>query len=199
MLTKTARPSRVRSALVADRWVLGIVLAGFVLMGVWYSLVIPPFETPDEIYHYAYARNVAQGHGLPVQSPLAPGPWQHEGGQAPLYYLTTGLLTSGIDQSDFDRIDTINPRSNMGDPLYPGNKNRMLYSAAPHPLQGANLALHIGRWLSVLIWARSLSGLSMRRPSWPFPASALWRCWRPFWSPRSLSLFLSAPLFPTMP
>ena len=41
----------------------------------------------------------------------------------------------------------------MGDPLYPGNKNRMLYSAAARPLQGANLALHMGRWLSLVLGA----------------------------------------------
>ena len=125
-------------------------------MGFWYSVAVPAFETPDEIYHYAFARHLAQGNHLPVQSDEATGPWQQEGSQAPLYYMLSGWLTSGIDQSDFDAISVFNPRANMGNPLFPGNKNRMLYSSAPRPLQGANLALHMGRWLSLLLGAGTL-------------------------------------------
>ncbi len=120
-------------------------------LGIWYSLVVPPFETPDEIYHYAFVRHVAQGNGLPVQHADGEDPWEQEGSQAPLYYLLVGWLTSGINQNDFEQINTINPRANIGDPLFPGNKNLMLYSAASHPLRGANLALHIGRWFSLLL------------------------------------------------
>src|SRR5690606_27862062 len=67
-----------------------------------------------------------------------------------------GRLTAGIDQSDFEQLAITNPRSNMGDPLYPGNKNRMLYSAAPQPLVGSNLALHVARWFSLLLGALTL-------------------------------------------
>ncbi len=49
-----------------------------------------------------------------------------------------------------------NPRANIGDPLYPGNKNFMLYSGRWQPLQGSNLALHVGRWLSLLLGALTL-------------------------------------------
>ena len=45
----------------------------------------------------------------------------------------------------------INPRANLGTPTYPGNKNFMLYSAVPRPLTGTNLAVHIGRWFSLLL------------------------------------------------
>ncbi|HRW04396.1 MAG TPA: DUF2142 domain-containing protein [Caldilineaceae bacterium] len=128
-----------------------LLLLGFLLLGFWYSLATPPFETPDELYHYGFVRHIAQGNWLPVQQANVESPWEQEGSQAPLYYLLVGWLTRGIDQSDFAAINVRNPRANIGDPLFPGNKNFMLYSAASHPLRGANLALHVGRWLSLLL------------------------------------------------
>ena len=50
----------------------------------WYSLATPPFETPDEVYHYALVRHLAAGNGLPVQQVGAEAPWEQEGSQAPL-------------------------------------------------------------------------------------------------------------------
>ena len=139
-----------------EHWPAAAVIAAFCVLATLYSLVTPPFETPDEVYHYAFARHVAQGNGLPVQTAAGSGPWEQEGSQAPLYYLAVGLLTAGIDQDDFPALAVRNPRANIGDPLYPGNKNIMLYSGAAHPLRGANLALHVGRWLSVLLGALTL-------------------------------------------
>lgn len=130
---------------------VGVILCIFALFGLWYSFVVPPFETPDEIHHYAFARHLSMGNPLPVQNKEASGPWAHEGTQAPLYYMLLGRLIAGIDQSDFPEIGQLNPHANMGDPLYPGNKNRMLYSALPKPLLGANLAMHIGRWFSIAL------------------------------------------------
>lgn len=146
----------------ASLWLkLKVVNAGGVILlflgiGFWYSLVVPPFETPDELFHYAFARHLAQGHPLPVQNPDIDAPWEQEGSQAPLYYLLVGWLTSGIDQSDFAQLSVRNPRANIGDPLFPGNKNFMLYSAADRPLIGSNLALHVGRWFSLLLGALTL-------------------------------------------
>ena len=130
------------------------LLAIFVLFSAlsgWYSLATPPFETPDEVYHYALVRHLAAGNGLPVQQVGAEAPWEQEGSQAPLYYLLAGWLTRSIDQSNFSALSVRNPRANIGDPLFPGNKNFMLYSATPYPLVGSNLALHIARWLSLLL------------------------------------------------
>lgn len=134
--------------LTAAPWLIVLL---FVLFGVAWSLVVPPFETPDEPYHYAFARHLAQGNPLPVQSAEGSGPWEQEGSQAPLYYLLAGALTRRIAQDDFDALSVRNERANIGDPLYPGNKNFMLYSSALHPLTGANLALHAGRWLSLAL------------------------------------------------
>lgn len=131
----------------------GLILAGFVLIAIAFSVRVPPFETPDEVNHYAFGRNIAQGKGLPVQAATPTGPWEHEGSQPPLYYLLTGGLTSFVDQSDFPALAVRNPRANIGNPLYPGNKNFMLYSGADRPLRGANLALHLGRWFSIVLGA----------------------------------------------
>ncbi|MBV7328684.1 glycosyltransferase family 39 protein [Chloroflexi bacterium TSY] len=139
----------------------------FLITGFSYSLVVPPFETPDELYHYAFVRHLAQGNWLPVQSAEETGPWSQEGSQAPLYYLMAGWLTRGIDQNDFDQLNRINDRSNIGDPLYPGNKNRMLYSARSTcffrcdgpldlPLRNTNLAMHLGRWISLAMGGLTL-------------------------------------------
>ncbi len=151
-------------------WLAGLVIAAFLGLGLWYSLVVPPFETPDEIHHFAFARHLAQGHPLPVQTNAPQGLWAHEGTQPPLYYFLVGRLTFWIDQSDFDQISRLNPRANMGDPLYPGNKNRMLYSGRVLPLTGSNLAMHIGRWFSLLLAALTLL-LVYRTARLAFPAS----------------------------
>ncbi len=128
----------------------------FLIFGFAYSVVVPPFETPDEPFHYGFARHIAQGNWLPVQSEVQTGPWAQEGSQAPLYYLLTGWLTRGIDQGDFEHIAVRNPRANIGDPLDPGNKNFMLYSGRQPALVGSNLALHVGRWFSLLLGAVTL-------------------------------------------
>ncbi len=149
-------PSQPRSLRFSPNVLLILILSVYGVMGIWFSIVVPPFETPDEIYHYAFARYVAAGNGLPVQGESSTGPWEQEGSQAPLYYIITGALTAPIDQSDFDTLAAVNPRGNIGDPLYPGNKNRMLYSSVRHPLLGTNLALHVGRWFSLVLGACTL-------------------------------------------
>jgi 4-amino-4-deoxy-L-arabinose transferase-like glycosyltransferase len=156
--TPTASSSTRPLALWLERYALAWIIVVFAAIGFWYSMAVPAYETPDELYHYPFVRHLAQGNPLPVQDAETTGPWNQEGSQAPLYYWIVGRLTAGIDQSDFEQLAITNPRSNMGDPLYPGNKNRMLYSAAPQPLVGSNLALHIARWFSlflgvVTLWA----------------------------------------------
>ncbi|HEX9118892.1 MAG TPA: DUF2142 domain-containing protein [Anaerolineae bacterium] len=140
----------------AERIVVCLILAVFAGLGLAFSLVVPPFETPDEIYHFAFVRRLAQGGSLPVQTIEANGPWSHEGTQPPLYYFLAGRLTASLDQSDFDQLAVRNPYANLGNPLQPGNKNLMRYSARAWPLQGTNLALHIARWFSLALGTLSL-------------------------------------------
>ncbi len=168
-----------RLAAWVNRWGVVLIVAVFVTCGVWYSLVIPAFETPDELYHYGFVRHLAQGNPLPVQDSQSTGPWAQEGSQAPLYYWLAGRLTAGIDQSDFETWAVVNDRANMGDPLFPGNKNRMLYSAAAWPLVGSNLALHVARWLSLALGVVTLvsvaltARLALPRRLWLLPPAIL--------------------------
>ena len=134
-----------------EKGLVGVLLAVFFVTGLAYSLVVPAFETPDEIYHYAFARHLAAGNGLPVQGPEKTGPWEQEGSQPPLYYGLVALATAGIDQGGLESFAVQNPRANLGDPQQPGNKNFMLFSAQSRPLVGVNLALHVGRWISLVL------------------------------------------------
>jgi len=134
-----------------EKVLVGLLLTVFFLTGIGFSLVVPAFETPDEIYHYAFARHLAAGNGLPVQGPEQTGPWEQEGSQPPLYYGLVALATAGIDQAGLDSFAVQNPRANLGDPHQQGNKNVMLFSAQSRPLTGINLALHVGRWVSLVL------------------------------------------------
>ena len=168
-----------------DNIAVGLFLLLFFLTGLAYSLVVPPFETPDEIYHYAFARHLAAGNGLPVQATEKTGPWEQEGSQPPLYYSLVALATAGIDQTGLEDFAVRNPRVNMGDPHQPGNKNFMLFSAERAPLQGVNLALHVGRWISLVLGALTvyftylLTRYAFPQDRW---APAFWQpgWWRPF-------------------
>ncbi|MBX3002292.1 MAG: DUF2142 domain-containing protein [Caldilineaceae bacterium] len=155
-LSFNATRSHWRLSTWAERLPVAAILLLFLIFGLWYSLAVPPFETPDEIHHYAFARHLSQGNGLPVQTVESSGPWEHEGTQAPLYYFVLGRLTAGIDQSDFDTVNGINPHANLGDPLYAGNKNYILHSAVDRPLTGTILAVHIGRWFSLALMIGAL-------------------------------------------
>lgn len=143
--------SRILFGTDIEKGLVGFLLVGFFVTGLTYSLVVPPFETPDEIYHYAFARHLAAGNGLPVQGPERTGPWEQEGSQPPLYYGLVALANAGIDQGGLDSFAEENPRANLGDPHQPGNKNFMLFSAQRRPLIGVNLALHVGRWISLVL------------------------------------------------
>jgi 4-amino-4-deoxy-L-arabinose transferase-like glycosyltransferase len=159
-------PARMQWALVAG------TLSLFVVLGFWYSMAVPAFEKPDEVYHYAFAQLLAGGNSLPIQTGEISGPWAQEGSQPPLYYWILGRLISWVDLSDFDEISQVNPHANIGDPLYPGNKNLMLHSAVSRPLRGTNLAVHIGRWFSLLLGVVTL-WLIYRIARLVFPGSAL--------------------------
>jgi 4-amino-4-deoxy-L-arabinose transferase-like glycosyltransferase len=144
----------------------------FVILGFCYSMVVPPFEKPDEQYHYAFAQLLAGGGSLPIQSGEMDRPWGQEGSQPPLYYWSLGRLISGIELGDYEQVSQLNPYANIGDPLYPGNKNVMLYSAVERPLTGTNLALHVARWFSLLAGAITL-WLIYRIARLVFPGSRL--------------------------
>src|SRR5579871_2649952 len=53
------------SALRRHEFWLGFVVPASLAIATTYNYNVPVFETPDEIFHYLYVRNLAEGHGLP--------------------------------------------------------------------------------------------------------------------------------------
>lgn len=138
-------------------WAIGLILAIFIGLGVTYSLVIPIFEASDEISHYPVVMHIADTGSLPVQRPGVEQPWRQEGSQPPLYYLVAALATSWIDTSDMEELLWTNPYAQIGIPLAEGNKNMIIHTARERfPYRGAVLAVHLIRFLSVLMGAATV-------------------------------------------
>jgi len=129
-----------------------ILLLAFVLLAGLYSVVTPVFEAPDEIQHFYYVKHLLEQRRLPVQGPEGEGTWAQEGSQPPLYYLLAALLISPLDTSDTEEVVWYNPQANVGNPLRPGNKNRIVHRPEEaFPYTGTVLAVHLIRWLSVAL------------------------------------------------
>ena len=48
---------------------LWVIIAAFVIVSLLYSVIVPPFETPDEVWHFAFVQHLASGNGLPTSEP----------------------------------------------------------------------------------------------------------------------------------
>lgn len=147
---------KATSTLFRRHCFLVIVLAAFIILGFVHSVVTPIFEKPDEVHHFAAANYIARTGWLPV------GGHQElhgqEGYQAPLYYVLSAWLISGIDTSDLDRHHIAQPKANFADPGYPGSKNVFIHwPDQAFPYRHTSLAVHIARWLSVLLGAGTIA------------------------------------------
>ena len=135
-------------------WAIGLILITFIGLGVTYSLVTPLFEAPDEIQHYFYVKYLADERTLPVLTIPEGEIFQQEGSQPPLYYLLGALATFWIDTDDAPSLLSLNPYANVGIPLALGNKNVIIHTdREAFPFHGAVLAIHLVRFLSVLLGA----------------------------------------------
>lgn len=137
-----------------QRALLALILGGYALLAVVYSLATPLFEASDELWHYPMVQYVADHNfGLPVQDPANPGPWRQEGGQPPLYYYLGALLTRWIDTSDMEALRRINPHADIGVVVPDGNANMVVHDAEREsfPWRGTALAMRLVRFLSVLM------------------------------------------------
>jgi 4-amino-4-deoxy-L-arabinose transferase-like glycosyltransferase len=131
-----------------------LILTGFLVLGTVYSVVTPLFEASDELWHYPFVKHLAEGGGLPVQDPRVEQPWRQEGSQPPLYYALGALATFWIDTSDFAEVRWLNPHADIGVETADGNLNMIVHSQREHfPYRGTALAVHIVRFLSVLMGA----------------------------------------------
>ena len=137
---------------------VALVIGLFVLLAGLYSIVVPPFETPDEIWHYAFIQHLAAGRGLPVSEPHTQALWRQQGVQAPGYYLAAAALTAAISQDDFPAIyGRANPHAAIGQPGATANRNYLIHHADEGwPWRGSILALHLARFFSVFLGAVTL-------------------------------------------
>jgi hypothetical protein len=148
----------------AERASIIAIVAAFILLGFTYSVVTPVFEASDEKWHYPMVKTIADNWALPVQEPgvETPGveatPWRQEGSQAPLYYAISAAVTFWIDTSDMDRVRRLNPHVDAG-ATPDGNVNLVVHDPTLErfPWQGTVLAVHIIRFLSVLMGAGAVT------------------------------------------
>jgi 4-amino-4-deoxy-L-arabinose transferase-like glycosyltransferase len=140
--------------LVRQHRAIALILIGFILLGTVYSVVTPLFEASDELWHYPFVKHLADGGGLPVQDSRIEQPWRQEGSQPPLYYALGALATFWIDTSDFEEVRWLNPHADIGVETADGNLNMVVHSERESfPYRGTALAVHIVRFLSVLMGA----------------------------------------------
>ncbi len=145
--------SAKRRNLLREHTGIVIIVILYLILGIAYSLVTPVFEASDELWHYPFVRHLANGGSLPVQSPDQLGPWRQEGSQPPLYYALGALVTFWIDTDDIESVRQINPHADMGIPKPDRNANMVIHPSGGEALTGTVLAVHVVRWLSVLMGA----------------------------------------------
>jgi len=134
---------------------LGTILILFVVLGATYSVLVPPFEASDELWHYPMAQHIAEHGDLPVQDPANVGPWRQEGSQPPLYYALAAAATFWIDTSDMEAVRHLNPHVDNGVATPDGNINLVVHhpQREDFPWRGTVLAVHLIRFLSMLMGA----------------------------------------------
>lgn len=122
---------------------LVILLAAYAALAAGFSITIPLGEAPDEVSHFAYVQYLSTHRQLPPPD----GPAAGESHQPPLYYLIGALSTAWILPSDWQVI--ANPDYPSADPQPP---NLVIHTRSEaFPYQGAILAWHLVRLLSVLM------------------------------------------------
>ena len=161
----TSNPSaRLRAGLQPPA--IALILAVFIALAATYSVVTPIFEASDELWHYLFVKHLADGNSLPVQDASIDQPWRQEGSQPPLYYALSALATFWIDTDDvyegggkpgYPPLSWHNPHVDNGVLTADGNTNLVVHSQQEaFPWHGAALAVHLIRFLSVLMGATTV-------------------------------------------
>lgn len=145
-----------------------LILLAFLGLGVLYSVTIPLFEAPDEDGHYTYMKYMAEGRGLPVictDSAGCPGSCftyavsPYVINHPPLYYGLAGLATSWVEMEDLWEAAWYNPHFDYGTQGLRGNKNAVIHTQEEtFPYRRTSLAVHIGRWVSLLLGSGAVLG-----------------------------------------
>jgi len=102
-----------------------LLLATFALLVLMHSWATPVFEAPDEVWHYAYVRWLAEGHGLPPMDSDVSGAHQQVA-QPPLYYMAASLISAPFPDDDLDDLMWGNPHFGYQGPLTSADNKNML-------------------------------------------------------------------------
>ncbi len=144
---------------VSRFWLLTII-ATFLVIGLIYSVTVPLFESPDEIWHFAFADHLAKGGGLPVFAEKKSA-FLREGGQPPLYYAAVALAILPFDRGDFPnwvRFNASHPAVTRG--ATSDTPNIFIHTAREDlPWAGSVLAVHVARLVSLLFGALTVVGV----------------------------------------
>jgi len=123
------------------------LISAFLVLALSYSFIIPPFESPDEVGHFAYIVHIRTTRSFPVQRIGELG----EAHQPPLYYIIAALASMPASLGDQTALFRSNPEfewAGQGG----HDVNVMLHgSAETFPFRGQSLALHLARVSSVLM------------------------------------------------
>ena len=130
---------------------LGLILVGHVLLSLYYSIIIPPWEAHDEWAHFRYAAHIAENLSLPDPGQRLTTEFEFdEASQPPLYYLLASVPMLAVDTED-GYEPSVNRYAKWG--AIQGGVNFTLhdYAAEAWPWSGTLLALHLGRLVSIII------------------------------------------------
>ncbi|MFP4344752.1 MAG: ArnT family glycosyltransferase [Anaerolineales bacterium] len=109
---------------------LGALLVAFALLVLLHGWATPLFEAPDEVWHYAYVRWLAEGQGLPSMDDNSSGANQ-EVAQPPLYYGAAALFSAPFDDRELEALRWHNPGFGYQAPgTVPDNKNMLIHTEA---------------------------------------------------------------------
>lgn len=155
-----------------------MLLVLFGVLAAVYSVTTPLFEAPDEVWHFSFIHAVATMGELPVQSTEVKNVWLRESGQPPLYHWLAAQMVRPFPLADFPDIVYFNPNhpfvTSFSDSLTP---NLFIHtSQEAYPYQGAVLAAHVARLLSVVWGVGAVWGVyAVMRQVWPQQREmALW-------------------------
>ncbi len=139
------------------QWRLVGLVCTFVILAMSYSLVTPLFEAPDEVWHYAYVRWLAEGHGLPALEGDHSGANQ-EAAQPPLYYAVAALFSLPFDDAELSSFLWHNPGFGYQAPgAFPDNKNMLIHTSRERwPWPEPVLAVRAARLASLLFGGLTL-------------------------------------------
>jgi hypothetical protein len=155
MTSRSAMRARLQFYLMRP---LPLLLAAYIAAGVLYALSTPTFEASDEVWHYGFVRELADGRGLPVQVPGVRTSYRQVGSQAPLYYAVAAVLSGWVDDSDFAARYVYNPFAQAGVPGTLVNANLLRHGAEESfPWHGTTLAVYVLRGLSLLLGAGTVA------------------------------------------